>query len=49
VNSYLICTVASGVSIVMLWVFRRCLERCNEAAEAEERGLGMSGGLRYML
>ncbi|KAG2110520.1 MFS general substrate transporter [Suillus discolor] len=49
VNSYLICILASIVSIAMLWVFRVHLSRCNEAAEAEEQSLGLPKGLRYLL
>jgi MFS family permease len=49
VNSYLICTLASVVSIAMLWVFRRHLSRCNEAAEAEEQVLGLPKCFRYLL
>jgi predicted MFS family arabinose efflux permease len=49
VNSYLICILTSVVSIAMLWVFRRHLSRCNEAAEAEEKSLGLPRGSRYLL
>jgi MFS family permease len=49
VNSYLICTLASIMSIAMLWVFRGHLSRCNEAAEAEEQVLGLPKGFRYVL
>jgi hypothetical protein len=37
------------MSIVMLWVFRGHLSRCNEAAEAEEQALGLPKGFRYLL
>ncbi|KAG2346873.1 MFS general substrate transporter [Suillus weaverae] len=49
VNSYLICILTSLMSTAMLWVFRRHLSRCNEAAEAEEQSLGLPKGLRYLL
>ncbi|KAG1776639.1 sugar transporter [Suillus placidus] len=49
VNSYLICILTSVMSTAMLWVFRRHLSRCNEAAEAEEQSLGLPKGLRYLL
>ncbi|KAG1743065.1 MFS general substrate transporter [Suillus lakei] len=49
VNSCLICILASVVSIGMLWVFREHLSRCNEAAEAEEKALGLPKGFRYLL
>ncbi|KAG2065552.1 MFS general substrate transporter [Suillus decipiens] len=49
VNSYLICTLTSVVSIGMLWVFRVHLSRCNEAAEVEEIVLGLPKGFRYLL
>ncbi|KAG1770228.1 MFS general substrate transporter [Suillus occidentalis] len=49
VNSYLICIFATVVSVAMLWVFRRHLSRCNEAAEAEEQVLGLPEGFRYLL
>ncbi|KAG1877307.1 MFS general substrate transporter [Suillus subluteus] len=49
VNSYLICIFTSVLCIAMLWVFRRHLSRCNEAAEAEEQSLGLPKGLRYIL
>ncbi|KAG2040030.1 MFS general substrate transporter [Suillus americanus] len=49
VNSYLICILASVVSIAMCWVFREHLSRCNEAAEAEEKVLGLPEGFRYLL
>ncbi|KAG1743054.1 MFS general substrate transporter [Suillus lakei] len=49
VNSYIICILTSVLSIGMLWVFRRHLSRCNEAAEAEEQSLGQPKGFRYLL
>ncbi|KAG1877330.1 MFS general substrate transporter [Suillus subluteus] len=49
VNSYLICILASVMSIAMCWVFREHLSRCNEAAEAEEKVLGLPEGFRYLL
>ncbi|KAG2152186.1 sugar transporter [Suillus cothurnatus] len=49
VNSYLICTLTSTVSIAMCWVFRKHLSRCNEVAEAEEHALGLPKGFRYLL
>ncbi|KAG1845711.1 sugar transporter [Suillus subalutaceus] len=49
VNSYLICILTSVLCIAMLWVFRRHLSRCNEAAEAQEQSLGLPKGLRYIL
>ncbi|KAG2139907.1 MFS general substrate transporter [Suillus cothurnatus] len=49
VNSYLICILASVTSIAMCWVFRQHLSRCNEAAEAEEKVLGLPQGFRYLL
>ncbi|KAG1877314.1 hypothetical protein F4604DRAFT_1954918 [Suillus subluteus] len=49
VNSYLICILASVMSIAMCWVFRGHLSRCNEAAEAEEKVLGLPEGFRYIL
>jgi MFS family permease len=48
-NSYLICILASVTSIAMCWVFRQHLSRCNEAAEAEEKVLGLPQGFRYLL
>ncbi|KAG1845709.1 hypothetical protein DFJ58DRAFT_800606 [Suillus subalutaceus] len=48
-NSYLICILASVMSIAMCWVFRGHLSRCNEAAEAEEKVLGLPEGFRYIL
>ncbi|KAG1743064.1 MFS general substrate transporter [Suillus lakei] len=48
-NSYIICILASVVSIGMFWVFREHLSRCNEAAEAEEKALGLPKGFRYLL
>ncbi|KAG1743055.1 MFS general substrate transporter [Suillus lakei] len=49
VNSYIICTLTSIVSIGMFWLFREHLSRCNEAAEAEEKALGLPKGFRYLL
>ncbi|KAG1877319.1 MFS general substrate transporter [Suillus subluteus] len=49
VNSYLICILASVVCIVVCWVFREHLSRCNQAAEAEEKVLGLPVGFRYLL
>ncbi|KAG1726535.1 MFS general substrate transporter [Suillus paluster] len=49
VNSYLICILTSIMPIIMCWIFREHLSRCNEAAEAEERALGLSKGFRYLL
>ncbi|KAG2031801.1 major facilitator superfamily domain-containing protein [Suillus americanus] len=49
VNSYIICILTSLSCIAMLWIFRRHLSRCNEAAEAEEQSLGLPKGLRYIL
>ncbi|KAG1877317.1 MFS general substrate transporter [Suillus subluteus] len=49
VNSYLICILASVVCITMCWVFREHLSRCNKAAEAEEKVLGLPEGFRYLL
>ncbi|KAG1817129.1 MFS general substrate transporter [Suillus subaureus] len=49
VNSYLICISTSVLCIVMCWVFRGHLSRCNEAAEAEENVLGLPKGFRYLL
>ncbi|KAG2147848.1 MFS general substrate transporter [Suillus bovinus] len=49
VNSYLMCISASVMCIAMCWVFREHLSRCNEAAEAEEKGLGLPEGFRYIL
>ncbi|KAG1793175.1 MFS general substrate transporter [Suillus plorans] len=49
VNSCLVCTLTSVVSIAMFWVFREHLSRCNEAAEAEEQVLGLPEGFRYLL
>ncbi|KAG2110524.1 MFS general substrate transporter [Suillus discolor] len=49
VNSYLICILASVVSIAMFWVFREHLSRCNKAAQAEEQVLGLPEGFRYLL
>jgi hypothetical protein len=48
-NSYTMCILTSTMSIVMLWVFRGHLSRCNEAAEAEEQTLGLPKGFRYLL
>ncbi|KAG2122685.1 MFS general substrate transporter [Suillus cothurnatus] len=48
-NSYIICILASITSIAMCWVFRQHLSRCNEAAEAEEKVLGLPEGFRYLL
>jgi predicted MFS family arabinose efflux permease len=48
-NSYTMCILTSTMSIVMLWVFRGHLSRCNEAAEAEEQALGLPKGFRYLL
>ncbi|KAG1743059.1 MFS general substrate transporter [Suillus lakei] len=48
-NSYMICILASVVSIGMFWVFREHLSRCNEAAEAAEKALGLPKGFRYLL
>ncbi|KAG2049778.1 MFS general substrate transporter [Suillus hirtellus] len=48
-NSCGICILTSTMCIVMLWVFRRHLSRCNEAAEAEEQALGLRKGFRYFL
>jgi hypothetical protein len=49
VNSYIICILASVVSIAMCWVFREHLSRCNRAAEVEENVLGLPEGFRYLL
>ncbi|KAG1733005.1 MFS general substrate transporter [Suillus paluster] len=49
VNSYLICILTSVMSIAMCWVFREHLSRCNEAAAAKERALGLPEGFRYLL
>jgi MFS family permease len=49
VNSYLICILANVTSIAMCWVFREHLSRCNQAAEAEEKVLGLPKGFRYLL
>ncbi|KAG2352671.1 major facilitator superfamily domain-containing protein [Suillus spraguei] len=49
VNSYMICILTSIISIAMFWVLRMHLSRCNEAAEAEEKSLGLPKGLRYLL
>jgi MFS family permease len=49
VNSYIICIMASVVSIAMCWVFREHLSRCNRAAEVEENVLGLPKGFRYLL
>ncbi|KAG2031807.1 sugar transporter [Suillus americanus] len=48
-NSYVMCILTSTMSIVMFWVFRRHLSRCNKAAEAEELALGLHKGFRYLL
>ncbi|KAG2122701.1 MFS general substrate transporter [Suillus cothurnatus] len=48
-NSYTMCILTSTMSIVMLWIFRGHLSRCNEAAEAEEQALGLPKGFRYLL
>ncbi|KAG2147869.1 MFS general substrate transporter [Suillus bovinus] len=48
-NSCALCILTSAMSIVMLWVFRKHLSRCNEAAEAEEKALGLLKGFRYLL
>ncbi|KAG2144503.1 MFS general substrate transporter [Suillus clintonianus] len=49
VNSFVMCILTSAMSIVMFWVFREHLSRCNEAAEAEEQALGLPKGFRYIL
>ncbi|KAG2139908.1 MFS general substrate transporter [Suillus cothurnatus] len=49
VKSYIICISASVMSIAMCWVFREHLSRCNEAAQAEEKILGLPEGFRYIL
>ncbi|KAG2147849.1 MFS general substrate transporter [Suillus bovinus] len=41
VNSYLLCISTSVVCIAMCWIFREHLSRCNKAAEAEEKVLGL--------
>ncbi|KAG2352673.1 MFS general substrate transporter [Suillus spraguei] len=48
-NSYAICILTSTVCIVMLWIFRGHLSRCNKAAQAEEQALGLLKGVRYLL
>ncbi|KAH7930095.1 MFS general substrate transporter [Leucogyrophana mollusca] len=48
-NSYAICMLTSSLSIAMCWAFRRHLRRLNDAAEAEERILGLPKGYRYLL
>ncbi|KAG2358965.1 MFS general substrate transporter [Suillus spraguei] len=49
VKSYMICILTSIMSIAMFWVLRMHLSRCNEAAEAEEKSLGLPKGLRHLL
>ncbi|KAG2147851.1 uncharacterized protein EDB93DRAFT_392076 [Suillus bovinus] len=49
VNSYLLCILTSVACIAMCWVFREHLSRCNEAAEAEERIIGLPKGFRFIL
>ncbi|KAG2122686.1 major facilitator superfamily domain-containing protein [Suillus cothurnatus] len=49
VNSYLICISATVMSIAMCWILRQHLSLCNEAAEAEEKVLGLPEGFRYLL
>lgn len=48
-NSYVICIVLAISSISLCWVFRRHLERLNEAAGEEERELNLAKGYRYLL
>ncbi|KIK36624.1 hypothetical protein CY34DRAFT_503926 [Suillus luteus UH-Slu-Lm8-n1] len=55
-NSYLICTLASGVCIAMLWAsggalsgVMRLLKLRLLKLRLQERGLGISGGLKYIL
>ncbi|KIK46205.1 hypothetical protein CY34DRAFT_800731 [Suillus luteus UH-Slu-Lm8-n1] len=48
-NSCRICIALASIAIILCWVFRRHLERLNEAAEAEERELRLPKGYRYLL
>ncbi|KAG2142089.1 hypothetical protein BD769DRAFT_1425562 [Suillus cothurnatus] len=48
-NSCRICVALASIVIILCWVFRRHLERLNEAAQAEERKLRLPKGYRYML
>ncbi|KAG2134832.1 MFS general substrate transporter [Suillus clintonianus] len=48
-NSYRICVALASICISLCWVFRRHLEQLNEAAEAQERKLGIPKGYRYLL
>ncbi|KAG1851921.1 major facilitator superfamily domain-containing protein [Suillus subluteus] len=48
-KSYLICIMLASSCISLCWVFRRHLERLNEAAGEEERELNLTKGYRYLL
>ncbi|KAG1851944.1 MFS general substrate transporter [Suillus subluteus] len=48
-NSFRICVALASIAIILCWIFRRHLERLNEAAEAEERELHLPKGYRYLL
>ncbi|KAG2038362.1 major facilitator superfamily domain-containing protein [Suillus americanus] len=48
-NSFRICIALASIAIILCWIFRRHLERLNEAAEAEERELHLPKGYRYLL
>ncbi|KAL4071123.1 major facilitator superfamily domain-containing protein [Scleroderma yunnanense] len=47
-KSFLICILASIISILMLWVHRLHLIRLNRRAERKERALGLPKGFRYI-
>ncbi|KAG2038366.1 MFS general substrate transporter [Suillus americanus] len=48
-NSCCICIALASIVIILCWIFRRHLQRLNEAAEAEERELRLPKGYRYLL
>ncbi|KAG1823660.1 major facilitator superfamily domain-containing protein [Suillus subaureus] len=48
-NSCRICVALASIAIILCWVFKRHLERLNEATEAEERELRLPKGYRYIL
>ncbi|KAG1823659.1 major facilitator superfamily domain-containing protein [Suillus subaureus] len=48
-SSCRICVALASIAIILSWVFRRHLERLNEASEAEERELRLPKGYRYIL
>jgi hypothetical protein len=48
-NSCRVSVALASIAVILCWVFRRHLERLNEAAEAEERELRLPKGYRYIL